>query len=356
MLYCCERAPTTHGTTTSPSPALASSPSFVLGFLIACCCCCDLRPVLQSFCLLAINFAFGVSLCLLSPASFRPSEQLSVSDDLLLRRQQQSRKAPSQNPPFGAASRRQRRRCLPGRVESQGESCYYVLLPGSKDPENKQPRTRALGQACRHGLGRQDASCLGPRHGGRAQQQRRRRRRQWRWRRAGPEAGRADELEGGGHGRRGRRCRAHAAVSEPSASAGTGTGTGAVVVRAGEAAAAGARAAGGAGVLRAGLRRRPVPLPRLPPPPQGLRGALQDARRHRRRPAAALLPAVQQVRMSALVPSCRVVPVPCRVRTDASPSVRPPMHLVLWTLDSIPFLPLSPDPELMILFWFFPPQ
>uniref|UniRef100_A0A453GCK4 Uncharacterized protein n=1 Tax=Aegilops tauschii subsp. strangulata TaxID=200361 RepID=A0A453GCK4_AEGTS len=55
------------------------------------------------------------------------------------------------------------------------------------------------------------------------------------------------------------------------------------------------RAADGAAVLRGGVHGRPVPVPRVPPPAQGLRGALQDARRRRRRPAAALLPAVQQV-------------------------------------------------------------
>jgi hypothetical protein len=56
------------------------------------------------------------------------------------------------------------------------------------------------------------------------------------------------------------------------------------------------RRRGAVPVVRGGwLQGRPQQVPRLPPPPQGLRGALQDARRRRRRPRDALLPAVQQV-------------------------------------------------------------
>jgi hypothetical protein len=128
-----------------------------------------------------------------------------------------------------------------------------------------------------HGLGRQGAS-LGPRHGGRPEQRRERR--------AGPQAGRPDELEGGGG--RGR---------EGSAAA-----SAVVVIRAIE---AGAVRAGGAGVLGGGVRRRPVQVRGLPPAAQGVRGALQDARRRRRRSAAALLPTVQPVR--ALIGPCIIL-------------------------------------------------
>jgi hypothetical protein len=49
-------------------------------------------------------------------------------------------------------------------------------------------------------------------------------------------------------------------------------------------------------VVRGGrVRGGPEQVPGLPPPPQGVRGALQDAPRRRRRPRDALLPAVQQV-------------------------------------------------------------
>jgi hypothetical protein len=52
------------------------------------------------------------------------------------------------------------------------------------------------------------------------------------------------------------------------------------------------------------LQGRPEQVPRLSPPPQGLRGALQDARRRRRRPRDALLPAVQHVYSSTQASYC----------------------------------------------------
>jgi hypothetical protein len=58
-------------------------------------------------------------------------------------------------------------------------------------------------------------------------------------------------------------------------------------------------------VVRGGrLQGRPEQVSRLPLPPQGLRGALQDARHRRHRPRDALLPAVQQVYSSTQASSC----------------------------------------------------
>ena len=268
---------------------------------------------------------------------------LSVSGGLLLRTQQRSGNAlpkstvwSSQPTAVTSADDCKRGAFLPDfspaptPTPTRGLLCLCYAQQGSREQASSNAHARAIATGCPHGLGRQDAPCLGPGHGGRAHRRRRR---------AGPEAGRADELEGGGgHGR------AHAAVGEPSAAA-------AAVVRAVEAAAPGPRAAGGAGVLRAGLRRRPLPVPRLPPPPQGLRGALQGALRHRRRPAAALLPAVQQVCAypPSLPPSsCRIVSG-C-VRTDASPrpwgSGRPvAMHVFFLTATaSIRSVPVSVAP------------
>uniref|UniRef100_A0A0E0J262 SBP-type domain-containing protein n=1 Tax=Oryza nivara TaxID=4536 RepID=A0A0E0J262_ORYNI len=66
-----------------------------------------------------------------------------------------------------------------------------------------------------------------------------------------------------------------------------------------------ARPAAAAPATRRALGRRvpvgPQPVPRLPPPPQGLRGPRQDAGGRRRRPGAALLPAMQPYRFSVHV-------------------------------------------------------
>jgi hypothetical protein len=57
-----------------------------------------------------------------------------------------------------------------------------------------------------------------------------------------------------------------------------------------------AAAAAAVPVVRGGrVQGGPGQVPRLPPAAQGVRGALQDPRRRRRRPRDALLPAVQQV-------------------------------------------------------------
>jgi hypothetical protein len=97
-----------------------------------------------------------------------------------------------------------------------------------------------------------------------------------------PQARRARRVRGGGrHGHEGAGGCNRSSVRQPD-----------------EAPALGARRRrrGAVPVVRGGrLQGRPEQVPRLPPPPQGLRGALQDARRRRRRPRDALLPAVQQV-------------------------------------------------------------
>ena len=60
------------------------------------------------------------------------------------------------------------------------------------------------------------------------------------------------------------------------------------------------RRRGAVPVVRGGrLQGRPEQVSRLPPPPQGLRDALQDAHRCHHRPRDALLPAVEQVFLPA---------------------------------------------------------